>query len=120
MRERLAELVKEFDALIVSSGEIIYLGTPQTEQSIYNAVRKRGYDCRIWPARFPTTDKLIKYDGAIAEDIIVDIKAGAREDTSTDTERFTDLDLSEREGRYGRSVFALQFMLDTSLSDMER
>jgi hypothetical protein len=120
MRERLAELVKEFDALIVSSGEIIYLGTPQTEQSIYNAVRKRGYDCRIWPARFPTTDQLIKYDGAIAEDIIVDIKAGAREGTSTDPQRFTDLDLNEREGSYGRSGFTLQFMLDTSLSDMER
>jgi hypothetical protein len=42
MRERLAELVKEFDALIVSGGEIIYLRPPQTEQSIYNAVRKRG------------------------------------------------------------------------------
>src|SRR6202044_1783021 len=57
MRERLGELVKEYDALIVPGGRIIYLGTPQTEQSIYNAVRKRGYVCRIWPARFPTPEQ---------------------------------------------------------------
>ncbi len=120
MRERLAELVKEFDALIVPGGEIIYLGTPQTEQSIYNAVRKRGYECRIWPARFPSQAKIAKYDGALAEDILADIQLGAREHTSTDPERFSDLDLAEREGSYGRSGFALQFMLDTSLSDMER
>ena len=37
-----------------------------------------------------------------------------------DPKRFTDLDLSEREASYGRSGFALQFMLDTSLSDADR
>jgi len=120
MRERLAELVKEFDTLIVPGGEIIYLGTPQTEQSIYNAVHKRGYYCRIWPARFPDPGKLSKYDGALSEDILADIAAGARAGSSTDPERFADLDLAEREGSYGRSGFALQFMLDTSLSDAER
>jgi hypothetical protein len=39
--------------------------------------------------------------------------------TPTDT-RFNDLDLREREASYGRSGFALQFMLDTSLSDQDR
>jgi hypothetical protein len=34
--------------------------------------------------------------------------------------RFNDLDLLEREGEYGRSGFALQFMLDTTLSDADR
>jgi hypothetical protein len=121
MRERLAELIKEYDALIVPIvGEIIYLGTPQTEQSVYNVVRRRGYDCRIWPARFPTHEQIAKYSGALAEDILADIMAGAKPGTSTDPERFTDLDLAERETSYGRSGFALQFMLDTSLSDAER
>lgn len=120
MRERLSELVKEFEALIIPGGEVIYLGTPQTEQSIYNGVRKSGYDCRIWPARFPDPGKLSNYDGALSEDILADIAAGARVGSSTDPERFTDLDLAEREGSYGRSGFALQFMLDTSLSDTER
>lgn len=121
MRERLAELVKEFDALVVPEGfDIIYLGTPQTEQSIYNTVRKRGYHCRIWPARFPDPKQAAKYDGALAEDIVSDMAGGAKIGTTTDPERFTDLDLAEREGSYGRSGFSLQFMLDTSLSDAER
>ncbi len=120
MRERLAELIKEYDALIVPGGEIIYLGTPQTEQSIYNVVRKRGYDCRIWPCRFPDAAQAAKYDGALAPDIVADLQAGAKVGTSVDPERFTDLDLAEREGSYGRSGFNLQFMLDTTLSDAER
>ena len=38
----------------------------------------------------------------------------------TDPARFSDFDLLEREASYGRSGFALQFMLDTRLSDAER
>ena len=38
----------------------------------------------------------------------------------TDPNRFDDLELKEREASYGRSGFALQFMLDTTLSDKER
>lgn len=118
MRERLAELVKEFDALVVPEGfDIIYLGTPQTEQSIYQKVRSRGYDCRIWPARYPDLALAAKYEGALAEDVLADIASGAKVGTSTDPERFSDLDLAEREASYGRSGFQLQFMLDTTLSD---
>jgi len=36
---------------------------------------------------------------------------------ATDPQRFDNTDLSEREAAYGKSGFALQFMLDTSLSD---
>jgi len=38
----------------------------------------------------------------------------------TDPKRFDDTDLLERELSYGRSGFALQFMLDTSLSDANK
>ena len=38
----------------------------------------------------------------------------------TDPDRFSDLDLLEREASYGRSQFTLQFQLDTTLSDLER
>ena len=38
----------------------------------------------------------------------------------TDPLRFSDFDLLEREASYGRSGFALQFMLDTRLSDAQR
>ena len=38
----------------------------------------------------------------------------------TDPNRFSEFDLLEREASYGRSGFALQFMLDTRLSDALR
>lgn len=121
MREQLGELVKEYDAVVSPEGfDIIYLGTPQTEQSLYIKVKQRGYVCKVWPARYPDAAQAAKYDGCLAEDILNDIAAGAKPGTSTDPERFNDLDLAEREGSYGRSGFALQFMLDTSLSDSLR
>src|SRR5574337_756828 len=54
MREKLSESIKEFDAVLTPGGEIIYLGTPQTEMSVYRHLPERGYDVRIWPSRFPS------------------------------------------------------------------
>ena len=44
MRDRLAELVKEFDAVIKPGlkTRIIYLGTPQTEMTLYTVLEARG------------------------------------------------------------------------------
>ena len=121
MRDRLSEAVKEFDAVLVPNGEIIYLGTPQTEMSLYNVLPERGYDIRIWPARYLPLSALNRYSGRIAPIIVKRIEDGVGKDKcSTDPMRFTDLDLAEREASYGRSGFALQFMLDTSLSDADR
>jgi len=40
--------------------------------------------------------------------------------TPVDPDRFDEFDLQERESSYGRAGFALQFMLDSRLSDLER
>lgn len=121
MREKLAEAIKEFDAVLVPGGEIVYLGTPQTEQSVYRLLPSRGYSIRVWPARYPSPEQAAKYGDSLAPDILEDILEDASVvGHSTDPERFSDLDLAEREASYGRSGFALQFMLDTSLSDAER
>jgi hypothetical protein len=45
---------------------------------------------------------------------------GAVIGASTDAKRFSDKDLLERELSYGRSGFAMQFMLDTAASDTDR
>ena len=66
MREKLAEAVKEFDAILKPGGEITFLGTPQCEQSIYNILPQRGYDIRIWPARFPDEKQLAAYGDRLA------------------------------------------------------
>lgn len=122
-RDKLKEQIKEFDA-ILSPGDdttITYLGTPQTEQSIYNELPNRGYDVRIWPARFPTPKQVEKYGTQLAP--LISEMLGKYPDIvggPTDKARFTDADLIEREASYGRSGFNLQFMLDTSLSDEDR
>lgn len=121
LRDKLGELVKEFDAVLKPGGRVIYLGTPQCEQSLYNAMPERGYVVRIWPARYPTADKREKYGPKLAPFIANLLDANpAIEGFSTDPDRFSDEDLMEREMSYGRSGFALQFQLDTSLSDADR
>ena len=121
MRDKLSEAVKEFDAILKPGGIVTYLGTPQTEQSLYNTLPDRGYAVRIWPARYPDESQLANYgEGRLAPFILDRLRRGAFIGTSTDPDRFTDDDLLERELSYGRSGFQLQFMLDTRLSDAER
>ena len=117
-REKLLELIKEFDAVLKPGGQVIYLGTPQTEQTIYHSLQDRGYVARVWPARYPRD--LSRYRNKLAPLIFDRLQAGGKVGATTDPQRFSDLDLEERELSYGRSGFSLQFMLDTSLSDAEK
>lgn len=119
MRDKLAETIKEFDAVLKPGGHILYLGTPQTEQSIYNSLPQRGYDVRIWPARYPKEKQKILYGERLAPKIS-DAWTEETQGQPTDPQRFDEFDLMEREASYGRSGFDLQFMLDTTLSDAGR
>jgi len=123
MREKLYETVKEFDAVLKPDGKIIYLGTPQNEMSLYNVLLSRGYDMRIWTARYPTLERAEKAYGDRLAPLLYDSlqkEQKALYGLPTDPKRFDDQDLLERELSYGRSGFALQFMLDTSLSDSNK
>lgn len=121
MRDRLSEAIKEFSAILTTNREknrIIYLGTPQTEMSIYQHLPSRGFDVRTWTARVPEGEQLRRLSVTLAPSII-DMSKRLPAGSPTDT-RFTHEDLMEREAEYGRSGFALQFMLDTNLSDADR
>lgn len=129
MRDRLSESVKEFDAILKPGGRIIYLGTPQTEMSVYNDLSERGYKIRIWPSRYPKEklrhaygDRLAPYiaDKLDRDPSLADSPHSKEYGQPTDPGRFDELDLVKREASYGRSGFALQFMLDTSVSDGDR
>lgn len=122
MRDKLAERVKEFDAVLKPGGSVKYLGTPQTEESLYNELPARGYVARVWPARVPDAKSMkTQYGETIAPMLRKMIDDGTlSEGDPTDPVRFDDTDLSEREASYGRSGFALQFMLDTRLSDADK
>ena len=110
-------------------GDIIALGTPQTEESVYNVmVVEMGFRCMTIPVRYPSADKRQNYlmmtEGRTQVDILAPYLSQMRKNEElddgdpTDT-RFGDLELIEIEAK-GKSAFALQYMLDTSLSDAER
>lgn len=121
MRDKLSEAVKEFDAILKPDGMIIYLGTPQTEMSLYEQLPNRGYQVRIWPGRYPNNKLREKYEDRLAPFILDKLERDPKvEGDPTDPLRFDDEDLLERELSYGRSGFNMQYMLDTSLSDADR
>ena len=122
MRDRLGETVKEFDAIIKPEvGRIVFLGTPQTEMSLYNDLEERGFQTRVWTALYPTPTQQINLGSKLAPTITKALKKDKKlEGKPTDPKRFDEVDLMEREASYGRSGFALQFMLDTTLSDLEK
>lgn len=121
MREKLIKRCMEFEDILKPGGRITYLGTPQTEESIYNKLRERGYTRRIWPARYVGFDKISKYEGDLAPSLVDEIERNPElVGKPTDPLRFNEIELLERETAKGRSAFALQFMLDTSLSDSQR
>jgi hypothetical protein len=119
MRDKLGEQVKEFDAIIKpdEDSRILFLGTPQCEDTIYNKLTERGYRKQIWTAKYIDENTNRKnYDSSV-NGICVDSE---RVGSSTEPLRFSDIDLAEREASYGRTGFSMQFMLDTRLSDLDR
>jgi hypothetical protein len=129
MREKLAAKTTEYAAITKPGGEIVYLGTPQSEQSIYRGLPSKGYDVRIWPSRYPLADKLVNYGAFLAPILVKDIEenpellkpvGSSLGGAPTDPARFHDLDLIERETEYSAAGYLLQFQLDTTLSDAER
>lgn len=122
-RDRLNEAVKEFDAIIKPKGQIIYLGTPQNEMSLYNELQQRGYKTRIWTVLYPENQSERDFYGDRLASIIADkydnhpdLYAGK----PTDPLRFDEEEIFKRRLSYGKAGFALQFMLNTNLSDQEK
>ena len=121
MRDRLGETVKEFEAIIKPHGRIMFLGTPQSEETLYNSLLELGYKTRIWPARYPKMP-VEKIYGPHLSPVLLERQTNDTDlvGTPVDPDRFDEFDLQERESSYGRAGFALQFMLDSRLSDLER
>jgi len=119
MREKLLQLVTEFESVLTPKPDsrIIFLGTPQSNFTIYRTLRERGYTPMVWPARYPKN--MVGYEDVLAKELQADIDRLGLESLAwkpTDT-RFSEINLLEREQSMSRSNFTLQFQLDTSLSD---
>lgn len=120
-RDKISEYVKEFDAVLKPNGHVLYLGTPQTEMTIYRELENRGYKTTIWTARYPADRKDFEsYGGRLAPMLVRDLETNPKLYGKPTDERFDDDDLNERALSYGKAGFALQFMLNPNLSDAER
>jgi len=123
MRDRLADAIKEFDAILSTRRDvnrILYLGTPQTEMSVYAQLPERGFVIRTWTSEYPDYARMMRMRAHLAPSIVKALHDNPKcVGMPTDT-RFTLEDLMERKASYGRSGYALQFMLDTTVSDADR
>lgn len=129
MRELIVDLTKEFES-ICQDGDIIYLGTPHFFESIYNDLPSRGFDVRVWTARYPTALQMESYEGFLAPKLLKKIKKHPEYQTGygidglqgrpTTPEMFPDELLIEKEISQGKSKFQLQYMLNTKLADADR
>lgn len=129
MRAILLGITRDFTS-ICSTGDIVYLGTPQSIDSVYNTLPARGYDIRIWPGRYPTAKELPTYAGMLAPLLLARIQkdpslqTGGGADGSVgkpvDPVLLNERVLQKKIDDQGAAYFQLQHMLCTAMSDMER
>lgn len=128
-RAKIAHLTKDFTS-ICATGRIIWLGTPQTQDSIYNALPARGVAIRVWPGRFPTPKQMENYGARLAprlrmlleKDPSLGTGGGLLGDQGkpTDPALLDESTLQKKERDQGTAYFQLQHMLSTALSDALR
>lgn len=127
-RDQLMHLTRDFTS-ICGKGRIIYLGTPQTVDSVYNSLPGRGYTVRVWPGRYPTVEELPSYGDTLAPFILDRIAADPSLQTGGgvlgDSGKAVDTRLDEevlktKELDQGLAYFKLQHMLSTKMTDADR
>lgn len=128
-RAKIAHITKDFTS-INANGRIIWLGTPQTQDSIYNTLPSRGVQIRVWPGRFPTRKQLDNYGPRLAprlrrmldEDPSLGTGGGLLGDQGkpTDPQLLDEAALQKKERDQGTPYFQLQHMLSTALTDALR
>lgn len=120
-REHIESAVTEFRQIVSPlKGSLLFLGTPHTEISIYNKLHDKGIPTRIFPIKFPTEEQEEKYGEKLAPYIANKVHQDPTLiGQSTDPIRFGEEEILKLEAE-GRSKFAMQQMLDTTLSDLER
>lgn len=131
MRAQLLERTLDFSSLC-TSGRIIWLGTPQSRDSIYNTLPGRGVTVRIWPGRYPTVEQEPVYGENLAPllkrrmEAMPHLRTGGGLDgkQGQPIERvpgyLDEMILQRKELDQGASWFQLQHMLNTALSDALR
>lgn len=134
MREHLLTLTLEFTAIATGRpgvpARVVYLGTPQTSESIYNTLPGRGFAVRIWPGRYPTIAEVPNYGPHLAPsirnrmeaDVSLQFGGGPAGDAGqpTDPVMMDEEKLQRKLLDRGAASFQLNYMLNTRLMDAGR
>lgn len=128
-REWLLEQSLEFES-INQFGRIVYLGTPQSVESIYNTLPSRGYVMRIWTGRYPTPEQMEFYGDRLAPMFRRHIESDPELQTGggldgkqgkpTTPMMYDEEILQQKELQQGIAKFMLQFMVHTGMADRDR
>lgn len=120
-REKLRGRTTEVSAISNPNAIRIFLGTPQNEDTTYIPLAARGYKVIKWPAEYPDRARLASYGDQLAPTIRAEVEADPTlVGRPTDPERYDAAVLEDKRLEYGASGYALQFLLDTTLTDSER
>ena len=127
-REKLLNLTRDFTSMN-TDGRIVYLGTPQSTDSIYNTLPSRGFTVRVWPGRLPNAAQMEHYGETLAPSVRAIAEAHPELTTGhgLDGQQGIALDprinediLVKKEMDQGPAYFQLQHMLLTALMDAMR
>lgn len=114
-RENLLHKLTELESVRNKGSRVLFLGTPHSSESIYT-VLKQSYPMVKYPAMMP--DRSLPGESSDVADWIWETGKEAGE--STQPERFDTEMLLERKAKIGPKAFALQYMLDTTLADIDK
>ena len=118
-RKRLMNKLLECESLTLNEGKILYMGTPQTEDSIYLKLHDQGYRIRRWPAELPDPEDA-KLSENVSPWLIERVTEGGEEPGSPSyPERFPMEVLLEKQAK-SRAYYNLQMLLNPNLADEER
>lgn len=122
MRDKLkSEFMSISDLLPPEGGEIVVLGTPHFEDTIYQWLLTKGeWLVRFYPARYPDPERAEQLGDHLAP--IIRERLEADPDLvgkPTDPRRWDEERLQKREARSTPAHFARQYLLDTTIGDRE-
>lgn len=109
MRRRLTDQVAEFENILIPGGDIVYLGTPHHEETLYQSIIHGGYSLKAWPVSHPGSDNISCPLG--------DMYATMNEGDLAWPERFNREEMTAREAAEGRSKYSMQYLLKWKLGD---
>lgn len=128
-RQKLRNKISEFDRIIYKGtdadgddeedpGKIVYLGTPQHEETIYAELPSKGYFPRTWPITYPANDEPIINLAPMLERALA--RGEAKPGDPTAPYRFPRDLVAKIKATEGPSGFAMQYQLHMGLDEENR